>query len=83
MKAKAVQKNPHCWNTFNQLTHEYIWMLVCIFSRLLFWTEFGPPAQIERGNLDGTGRSVIKTGIDSPNGLAIDFKKDRYLKNVL
>ncbi|XP_072180611.1 uncharacterized protein [Diadema setosum] len=45
--------------------------------KYLFWTEFGPPSQIERANLDGTGRKIIRTGLGSPNGLAIDFINDR------
>ncbi|XP_063967314.1 sushi, von Willebrand factor type A, EGF and pentraxin domain-containing protein 1-like [Lytechinus pictus] len=45
--------------------------------KLMFWTEFGPPSQLERANLDGTGHMLIKTGLNSPNGLAIDFINDR------
>ncbi|XP_030837511.1 sushi, von Willebrand factor type A, EGF and pentraxin domain-containing protein 1 isoform X2 [Strongylocentrotus purpuratus] len=52
-------------------------LVIHAIRKFMFWTEFGPPSQIERANLDGTGHMVIKTGLNSPNGLALDFNNDR------
>ncbi|XP_071838885.1 uncharacterized protein [Apostichopus japonicus] len=41
-------------------------------SRTMFWTEFGPPYQIERADLDGGNRRVIVTLRSNPSGLALD-----------
>ena len=42
--------------------------------RIMFWTDWGGPAKIERANMDGTQRSaVIFTNIKWPNGLTIDY----------
>ncbi|XP_038050592.1 sushi, von Willebrand factor type A, EGF and pentraxin domain-containing protein 1-like isoform X2 [Patiria miniata] len=46
-------------------------------QRLMFWTEFGPPGQIERASLDGSIRRVILDNVDGLNGLSIDFDEDR------
>ncbi|XP_022093384.1 sushi, von Willebrand factor type A, EGF and pentraxin domain-containing protein 1-like isoform X2 [Acanthaster planci] len=45
--------------------------------RLMFWTEFGPPGQIERASLDGSDRRVILENFNGLNGLSIDFDEDR------
>ncbi len=43
----------------------------------MFWTEFGPPAHIERAGLDGKNREIIVSGLTSPNGLTIDYVANR------
>ncbi|XP_071510754.1 uncharacterized protein [Diadema antillarum] len=50
--------------------------------KLMFWTEFGPPAQIERAGLDGSDRVVLLSSLIGlplfrPGGLAIDYDKQR------
>ncbi|XP_030827887.1 uncharacterized protein LOC115919137 isoform X2 [Strongylocentrotus purpuratus] len=50
--------------------------------KYIFWTEFGPPTQIERASLDGTERVVIMTAPHGlpffvPTGLAIDTEEQR------
>ena len=47
----------------------------------MFWTEFGPPTQIERASLDGTGRMEIigpTQGVGQMSGLVIDYKEKRF-----
>lgn len=40
----------------------------------MFWTDWGNEAKIERASMDGTRRvAIIKTNIQWPNGLAIDY----------
>ncbi|XP_063952170.1 low-density lipoprotein receptor-related protein 6-like [Lytechinus pictus] len=50
--------------------------------KYMFWSEFGPPTQIERASLDGTERVVIMSapyGVPFfiPTGLAVDTKEER------
>ncbi|XP_030828965.1 uncharacterized protein LOC593350 [Strongylocentrotus purpuratus] len=50
--------------------------------KYIFWTEFGPPTQIERASLDGTERVVIMRAPHGlpffvPTGLAIDTEEQR------
>ncbi|XP_030855970.1 low-density lipoprotein receptor-related protein 5-like [Strongylocentrotus purpuratus] len=49
-------------------------------KKVMFWTEFGPPTQIERASLDGTGRMEIigpTQGVGQMSGLVIDYKEKR------
>lgn len=40
---------------------------------LVYWTDCGSPAKIERSNFDGTNRQTIVNGnLDLPNGIAVD-----------
>ncbi len=49
-----------------------------VFFRIIFWTEFGPPAQIKRANLDGTGAvTIVVQKLLYPSGLAIDYATKR------
>ena len=46
--------------------------------RLFFWTQFGPPAQITRANLDGSGQvAIVYDTIVYPRGLAVDYSQKR------
>ncbi|XP_033118277.1 low-density lipoprotein receptor-related protein 6-like [Anneissia japonica] len=47
------------------------------FEKLLFWSELGPPGQIESSNLDGSNRNVINDVADQPSGLAVDLNEQR------
>lgn len=45
--------------------------------RLMFWTDWGYVAKIERANMDGSDRVVIvNTSITWPNGITIDYERD-------
>ena len=45
---------------------------------LMFWTDWGYNAKIERANMDGTGRVVlVDSDLTWPNGITIDY--DRQL----
>lgn len=61
--------------------HQEVWLAyLCIFSsfRLLFWSDWGEHARIERANMDGSGRTaVVTTELVHPNGLALDFDEGR------
>ena len=42
--------------------------------RLMYWTDWGQPATIERASMDGTSQTVLhNTGLVWPNGLTIDY----------
>lgn len=45
------------------------------FLRLLYWTDWGDPAKIERASMDGSERRVLISGshIEWPVDLAIDY----------
>ena len=48
--------------------------------RLLFWTEWGGNAKIERCGMDGdpeTRQVLVRTNINWPNGLTIDYQTER------
>ncbi|XP_072027600.1 low-density lipoprotein receptor-related protein 2-like [Amphiura filiformis] len=48
-------------------------------ERILFWTQFGPPAGVSRANLDGTGEmTIVYNRLLYPSGLAIDYAKKRF-----
>ena len=41
---------------------------------MMYWSDWGSAASIEKASMDGTGRSVIhNTGIVWPNGLTLDI----------
>ncbi|XP_025087886.1 low-density lipoprotein receptor-related protein 4-like isoform X3 [Pomacea canaliculata] len=45
---------------------------------LLFWTDWGTKAKIERAFLDGTQREpLVTTGLGFPNALSIDYEAER------
>lgn len=49
---------------------------------LLFWTEWGHNARIERADMDGEHRTAVVTeGLIWPNGLTIDLFADRIYWN--
>lgn len=43
--------------------------------RVLYWTDWGDPAKIERANMDGSDRKIVISGnhIEWPVDIAIDF----------
>ena len=54
-------------------------VLFCSCSYLLlshlYWTDWGDEPKIERAKVDGSERvTLVKTGLQWPNGLAIDYK---------
>jgi len=50
---------------------------VLLFYSLLFWTDWGSTAKIERANLDGSDRRVIvNTSLTWPNGITIDYDRE-------
>lgn len=52
---------------------------VCV-CRLMFWTDWGMEAKIERAAMDGSRRTVIvRSNIGWPNGLAIDKQLSRIV----
>lgn len=59
-------------------TNSHCLTLNVIFFSLLFWTDWGEEAKIERGGMDGKSRKVI---VDSlifwPNGLTIDYENNK------
>lgn len=46
---------------------------------LIFWSDWGRPARIERAGMDGENRRVLITGknVKWPRGLAIDLIEER------
>lgn len=53
-------------------------LIVLKFCSLVFWSDWGPNAKIERSYMDGSERQPITNdGIYWPNGLAMDFSTDR------
>ena len=52
-----------------------VYAVIC-FS-LMFWSDWGRPGRIERSGLDGSQRQPIIRGLKRPNGLSIDFARDR------
>ena len=45
---------------------------------MLFWSDWGTRAKIERSGMDGQGRSAfVKTDIVWPNGLTLDYALQR------
>lgn len=49
---------------------------------LLFWTDWGHNARIERADMDGERRTAVVTeGLTWPNGLSIDLFADRIYWN--
>lgn len=54
-------------------------MMVVLYLRYLFWTDWGHIAKIERANLDGSERKVlINTDLGWPNGLTLDYDTRRW-----
>ena len=46
--------------------------------RLMYWTDWGDIAKIERASMDGSDRRVLhSTGLTWPNGLTIDYPAQR------
>ena len=48
--------------------------MLCLV-RLLYWTDWGDPAKIERANMDGSDRKILISGVhlEWPVDLAIDY----------
>lgn len=45
---------------------------------LMFWSDWGEEAMIERANMDGTSRVIIASKkLIWPNGLAIDYDQQK------
>lgn len=50
--------------------------LLCV--RLMFWSETGDEAQIERAGMDGSDRRVLlRDSLRLPEGLAVDLLQER------
>ena len=48
------------------------------YFRLMFWADWGDPPKIERSSLSGSDRTfLVRTGLNQPVGLVIDYKRDR------
>ena len=48
-----------------------------IFS-VMFWSDWGSRPEIERANLDGSGRTpIVSDDLVFPNGLALDYELNR------
>lgn len=46
--------------------------------RLMFWTDWGSNAKIERANMDGSERvTLVNTSLTWPNGITIDYEMER------
>jgi len=44
------------------------------YYRMLFWTDWGDSAKIERSAMDGSDRrEILSTDLGFPNGLTIDY----------
>ena len=54
-------------------------LLIIIYdSSLMFWTDWGKDAKIERSGMDGSDRTVIvNSSLSWPNGLAFDRNEGR------
>nr|XP_054752462.1 low-density lipoprotein receptor-related protein 2-like [Lytechinus pictus] len=55
-------------------------------EKVMFWTEFGPPCQIERASLDGTQRIEIISHSQCAlhmSGLVIDYEEQRLYVGVV
>ena len=60
-----------------------------ILCRVMYWTDWGTPATIERASMDGTSHVVLhNTTLVWPNGLTIDYATqtlywaDAYLDRI-
>ena len=53
--------------------------------RMMYWTDWGSEAKIERSYMSGRGRqTVVTTGLVWPNGIFLDFGSNRiYWVDVL
>ena len=58
-----------------------VWPLISfdgIFSRYMFWTDWGEEPKIERAEMDSSNRRVIiRKNIHWPNGLTIDYSAQK------
>lgn len=53
-------------------------MVICFFSSLMYWTDWGENPKIECANLDGRDRHVlVNTSLGWPNGLALDLQEGK------
>ena len=43
----------------------------------MYWSDWGSDGRIEKAGMDGSQRASIVTGVTWPNGLSIDFARDR------
>ena len=49
-----------------------------MYSRYMYWTDWGVTAKIERAGMDGQDRQVIvHQNTTWPNGLTIDYDEER------
>ncbi len=52
--------------------------VTCVFTRTLFWTDWGSTPRIERASMDGQERQTLAdTSLFWPNGLALDYATDK------
>lgn len=72
---KAVDQNSICLTS----TFVFCFLFFAFCYRVMFWSDWGSPAKIERANMDGSDRKTVITGngVGWPNGLAIDYKAGR------
>ena len=55
-------------------------MTVCFFSSLMYWTDWGENAKLERSGMDGSDRTVlINNNLGWPNGLTVDKSSSQLL----
>ena len=49
-----------------------------LYSRFIFWTDWGEQPKIERAEMDGSNRGIIiRQDIHWPNGLTIDYSNEK------
>jgi len=60
------------------LDSEELKFALLLYSRLMYWTDWGVTPKIERASLDGSNRGTIVWGqLKWPNGLVIDKASQR------
>ena len=49
-----------------------------MFSRWIFWSDWGRVPKIERSGMDGSHRETLHSdGVGWPNGLTLDLTRER------
>lgn len=48
-----------------------------LFSRFMYWTEWGGRPKIDRAAMDGSGRITLVPNVGRANGLTIDYAERR------
>ena len=65
-------------DTLSELHHDYSVVITILFSRYIFWSDWGRTPKIERATMAGNERQVIvSTDLGWPNGLSIDFDESK------